>query len=164
LGVVFTLLLISLFLCVIAILYGFDGFDTMLQFVLMRPFSLSIGEAALILLGLLIVSSFLISVFTMVLSEITKNSIATLSVIAGMLMLSLFITEVPGNIRLLSELWFAIPSNLVDLNGAFRYTVIFLLGHSFTTYQYAPAVLILITLVLITLGYWVYGKYQINAR
>ncbi len=164
LGVVFTLLLISLFLCVIAILYGFDGFDTMLQFVLMRPFALSIGEAALILLGLLTISSFLVSVFTMVLSEITKNSIATLSVVAGMLMLSLFITEVPGNIRWLSELWFAIPSNLVNLNGAFRYTVISLFGNSFTTYQYAPVVIILITIVVTALGRWLYGKYQINAR
>lgn len=164
LGVAFTLLLISLFLCVIAILYGFDGFDTMLQFVLMRPFALSIGEAALILLCLLTISSFLVSVFTMVLSEITRNSIATLSVVAGMLMLSLFITEVPGNIRWLSELWFAIPSNLVNLNGAFRYTVISLFGHSFTTYQYAPVVIILITIVLTALGRWLYGKYQINAR
>jgi hypothetical protein len=79
-------------------------------------------------------------------------------------MLSLFISEVPGNIRWLSELWYAIPSNLVNLNGAFRYTVVSAFGHNFTTYQYAPAVLILITLVLIALGRWVYGKYQINAH
>jgi ABC-type transport system involved in multi-copper enzyme maturation permease subunit len=164
LSVIFTILLITVFLCVISILYSFDGYDVMLQFVLMRPFDLSVGDASIILLGLLIISSFLVSVFTMVLSGITKNSIATLSIVTGMLMLSLFISEVPGNIRWLSELWYAIPSNLVNLNGAFRYTVVSAFGHNFTTYQYAPAVLILITLVLIALGRWVYGKYQINAH
>lgn len=163
-GVVFTMLLIAFFLCEIAVLYGFDGFDTMFQFILMRPFDLSVGQAAIILLALLFISSILVAVFTMVFSQITRNSIATLSVVAGMLMLSLFISEVPGNIRWLSELWYTIPSNLVNLNGAFRYTVLSVLEHNLTTYQFAPIVLIAITAFLVVLGRWKYGKYQIDAR
>lgn len=46
-SVSFALLLIALFVGVVAIVFGLDGFNTMLQFVLMRPFDLSIGQAAL---------------------------------------------------------------------------------------------------------------------
>lgn len=160
----FALLLIALFVGVVAVVFGLDGFDTMLQFVLIRPFDLSIGQAALILFGLLIVAALLTAVFVMVVSQFTQNSIATISIVAGMLMLSLFINEVPGNIRWLSELWYLIPSNLINLNGAFRYSLLYV-GHlHLVSWQYAFPAYMLLSVAFILAGRWMYGKYQIKAR
>ena len=163
-SVSFALLLIALFVGVVAIVFGLDGFNTMLQFVLMRPFDLSIGQAALILFGLLIVAALLTAVFVMIVSFLTQNSIATISVVAGMLMLSLFVSEVPGNIRWLSELWYLIPSNLVNLNGSFRYSLLSVGDFQFVSYQYAFFAYVLLSAVIILAGRWAYGKYQIKAR
>lgn len=163
-SVCFTLLLIALFVGVVAIVFGLGGFDTMLQFVLMRPFDLSVGQAAVILLGLLVVSSVLTAVFVMTISQFTKSSIATMSIVAGMLMISLFVSEVPGNIRWLSELWYLVPSNLINLNGAFRYTLLSIGEIQFVSYQYAFLAYVLLSAVFIVCGRLIYGKYQIKAR
>lgn len=160
----FALLLIALFVGVVAVVFGLDGFDTMLQFVLMRPFDLSIGQAALILFGLLIVAALLTAVFVMVVSQFTQNSIATISIVAGMLMLSLFVSEVPGNIRWLSELWYLIPSNLINLNGAFRYSLLSVGNLHLVSWQYAFPAYMLLSVAFILAGRWMYGKYQIKAR
>ena len=122
-GVGFTLLLSLLMFGIIAFLYGFDGYDTILQFVLLRPFNLTVGQAALILVGLSFAGAALISIFTMMLSEVTKNSIATIGIITGVLLVTMFIMEMPANLKLLSEIWYLLPSNLVSLNGAFRYSM-----------------------------------------
>lgn len=95
-GVGFTLLLSLLMFGIIAFLYGFDGYDTILQFVLLRPFNLTVGQAALILVGLSFAGAALISIFTMMLSEVTKNSIATIGIITGVLLVTMFIR---GNAR-----------------------------------------------------------------
>ena len=160
----FAVLLIALFIGVVAVVFGLDGFDTMLQFVLMRPFDLSIGQAALILFGLLIFAALLTAVFVMVVSQFTQNSIATISIVAGMLMLSLFVSEVPGNIRWLSELWYLIPSNLINLNGAFRYSLLSVGNLHLVSWQYAFPAYMLLSVAFILAGRWMYGKYQIKAR
>ncbi len=160
----FTAILILLFVAIVALVFGLDGFDTMLQFVLLRPYALSVGEAALILFGLLLVASVLVAAFTMTVSQITKNSIATISIISAMLMISLFMSEVPGRIRLLSEIWYLIPSNLINLNGAFRYPLLTVFGTELVTYQYAFLAYVLLTAGFIILGRFIYGRYQIKAR
>ncbi len=100
----------------------------------------------------------------MTVSQITKNSIATISIISAMLMISLFMSEVPGRIRLLSEIWYLIPSNLINLNGAFRYPLLTVFGTELVTYQYAFLAYVLLTAGLIVLGRFIYGRYQIKAR
>ena len=163
-SVCFTVLLITVFVGTVAAVYGLEGFDTMLQFVLLRPFQLSIGQAAVILFILLIIASALVSVFAMVLSQATKNSISTISIIAAMLMISLFMSEVPDNIRWLPELWYLLPANFINLNGAFRYPLLTIFAKELVTYQYGFLAYILSTAVFIICGRWLYGRYQINAR
>ena len=90
-SIAFTLILSLLTFGIIAFLYGFDGYSTILQFILMRPFDITIGQAVMILIGLSFVGAILVSVLTMVLSELTKNSIATIGVISGVLILTMFI-------------------------------------------------------------------------
>lgn len=163
-GIGFTLLLSLLMFGIIAFLYGFDGYDTILQFALLRPFELTVGQAALILVGLSFAGAALISVFTMMLSEVTKNSIATIGVITGVLLVTMFIMEMPANLKLLSEIWYLLPSNLVSLNGALHYSMFHVGVSPLATYQYAPIVYLVLTVIFALIGKFTYNRYQINGR
>ena len=163
-GIAFTLILSLLMFGIIAFLYGFDGYDTILQFVLMRPFNLTLGQAVMILIGLSFAGAILVSVFTMVLSELTKNSVSTIGIIAGILILTMFIMEIPANLKILSEIWYMLPSNLASLNGAFRYSM-FLLGEgAMLSYQIAPIVYFAMAIIFSIIGNVVYNRYQISGR
>lgn len=163
-GIAFTLILSLLMFGIIAFLYGFDGYNTILQFVLMRPFNLTLGQAVMILIGLSFAGAILVSVFTMALSELTKNSVGTIGIIAGILILTMFIMEMPANLKILSEIWYMLPSNLVSLNGAFRYSM-FLLGEgAMPSYQIAPIVYFAMAIIFSIIGKIVYNCYQISGR
>lgn len=163
-GIGFTLLLSLLMFGVVAFLYGFDGYNTILQFILLRPFNLTVGQAALILVALSFGGAALVSLFTMMLSELTKNSVATIGTITGVMLVTMFITEMPANLKLLSEIWYLLPSNLVSLNGAFRYSAISVGGSTWAAYQYAPVVYAVFTAVFALIGKQTYNRYQINGR
>lgn len=163
-GVGFSVLLVTASLGITAAVFGLNGFDAAIQFILLRPFLISIGQAALILIALSIVASLLISVAVMLLSEITKNSLVTISLIAGALIVTLFIKEMPDSNRFLYELWYLLPTNLVSLSGAFRYTLLSIGSLQLTTYQFAPMALVLVTIAFSIIGKLVYSKYQVDAR
>lgn len=163
-GIAFTLILTLLMFGIIAFLYGFDGYNTILQFVLMRPFNLTLGQAVMILIGLSFAGAILVSVFTMALSELTKNSVSTIGIITGILILTMFIMEMPANLKILSEIWYMLPSNLASLNGAFRYSM-FLLGEgAMLSYQIAPIVYFAMAIIFSIIGNVVYNRYQISGR
>ncbi|MBE6689166.1 MAG: ABC transporter permease [Ruminococcaceae bacterium] len=163
-GIGFTLLLSLLMFGVVAFLYGFDGYNTILQFILLRPFNLTVGQAALILVALSFAGAALVSLFTMMLSELTKNSVATIGTITGVMLVTMFIMEMPANLKLLSEIWYLLPSNLVSLNGAFRYSAISVGGSTLAAYQYAPVVYAVLAAVFALIGKQTYNRYQINGR
>ncbi len=163
-GIGFTLILSLLMFGIVAFLYGFDGYNTILQFVLLRPFDLTIGQSVLILVALSFVGAALVSLFTMMLSELTKNSVATIGTIMGVMLVTMFIIEMPANLKLLSEIWYLLPSNLVSLNGAFRYSAISIGGSTFAAYQYAPVVYVVLAVVFALIGKQTYNRYQINGR
>lgn len=163
-GIGFTMLLSLLMIVIVAFLYGFNGYNTLLQFVLLRPFNLTVGQAALILIALSFVGAALVSMFTMMFSELTNNSIATIGMIMGIVILTMFIMEMPANLKLLSEIWYLLPSNLVSLNGAFRYSAISVGGITCAAYQYAPFVYAILSVVFALVGKRTYNHYQINGR
>ena len=163
-GIGFTLILSLLMLGIVAFLYGFAGYNTILQFVLLRPFNLTVVQAALILVVLSFAGAALVSLFTMMLSELTKNSVATIGTITGIMILTMFIMEMPANLKLLSEIWYLLPSNLVSLNGAFRYSVISVGSSTLAAYQYAPVVYAVLAVVFALIGKQTYNRYQINGR
>lgn len=130
----------------------------------MRPFNLTIGQAVMILIGLSFAGAILVSVFTMALSELTKNSVATIGIIAGILILTMFIMEMPANLKIISEIWYMLPSNLVSLNGAFRHSLFQISENLLLSYQLAPVIYFVITIILSLIGKISYNRYQISSR
>ncbi len=163
-GFSFTLIISLLMFIIIALVYGLDGFNTVLQFVLLRPFNFTVGQAVLILAALSLVSTLLICVFTMVLSELTKNGIATIGIITGIMIVTLFVTEMPATVKIAYELWYLLPSNFVSLNGAFRYSIFNIGDTTLSAYQYAPILYLMITLMIFYIGKLSYTRYQISGR
>lgn len=163
-GICFSLILSAIMFAIVGLLYGFDGYNTILQFILLRPIPLSIGQAALILVALSFVGAALVSLFTMMLSEVTKNSTATVGIISGVLIVTMFITEMPANLKILAEIWYMLPSNLVSLNGAFRHSILKAGEHSLFAYQYAPFVYLILMIIFYFVGKYTYNRYQIEGR
>ena len=160
----FTMTLILFFVCVTALVFGLEGSDVILQFVLLRPYNITVVKAAVILLCLLLAASVLTAIFTMNVSQLTKNNITTMSIIAALLILSLLMSEIPDTIRLLYELWYLLPANLINLNGAFRYTVLFIGALKLVPYQFAFPVYAFTSAILVFAGSRIYCKCQIKAR
>ena len=131
---------------------------------MLRPFDLTIGQAALILVALSFAGAALVSLFTMMFSELTKNSVATIGTITGVMLVTMFIMEMPANLKLLSEIWYLLPSNLVSLNGAFRYSALSVGGSTLAAYQYAPFVYAVLAVDFALIGKLTYNRYQISGR
>lgn len=159
-GIGFALILSILAFGIVSVLFGLDGFNTMLQFVLLRPFHLSIGQAVLILFALSFIGVTVVSIVSMVISEMTKNSIATIGIIAGIMIATMFISELPAGLGVISEAWLLLPSNLVSLNGAFRYSML----EGGAAYQIAPFFYLVIAVIFVLAGKRIYKQYQISGR
>lgn len=109
----------------------------------------------LLLFGAFLAAAAVTSLAAMVLSQVTRNSVATMGILVGILLLTTLITAVPESPRLLSVLWYLLPSNFVSLQGAFRYDLLSVGGLSLTTWQVTPVVYLLLT-ALLALGDGVY--------
>lgn len=132
---------------------------------MLRPFDLTIGQAALILVALSFAGAALVSLFTMMFSELTKNSVATIGTITGVMLVTMFIN---GNARQ-SEITFqrygiCCRAIWFSLNGAFRYSALSVGGSTLAAYQYAPFVYAVLAVVFALIGKLTYNRYQISGR
>lgn len=134
----FGLLLLATLLGVIGLVYGLEGFGVSALFTLLMPLGASIGQVTLLLFGAFLAAAAVTSLAAMVLSQVTRNSVATMGILVGILLLTTLITAVPESPRLLSVLWYLLPSNFVSLQGAFRYDLLSVGGLSLTTWQVTP--------------------------
>ena len=101
----------------------------------------------------------------MLLAELTRNAIAAMAVVLGILLLTTMIYAVPENLRGLATLWYLIPSNFLCLRGAFRYPPAHCGGRPPSpTWQVTPVVWLLLALVIALVGRWVYNRYQVSGR
>lgn len=147
------------------LMYGQDGFSAAVQ--LMVPFysySMTNGQTVLIMVGILLLSSVLSSVFVMVFSEITCSSTASMAALIALTFLGrLFPVSV--SYRLLSQIWNWMPINLLKYDaGFFDPRLVSIFGMKFTSWQAAPVCYIVLTVLLVFIGRKVYCGYQLNGR
>ncbi|MBD5540639.1 MAG: ABC transporter permease subunit [Lachnospiraceae bacterium] len=139
-------------------IWGFDGGNAAIQMVL--PFYsgvLSMGEAVLICLLLLFTGMILSVIFTMVLSEKCKSGVGTMAIVVGILILSGFL-HIPGQYRIISQLWDMIPSNMVAVWNIFDERLIPAFGHYYTMWQAVPFIWLLLSVMLVWYGKRIYGN------
>lgn len=163
-GVGFTALLLLAYLGMLGLVYGLEGANVPALFIHLFPADLTIGEMVGILFLAALAAAVLVSVVVMLLAELTRNAIAAMAVVLGILLLTAMIYAVPENLRGLATLWYGIPSNFLCLRGAFRYPLLTLGEASFPTWQVTPVVWLLLALVIALAGRWVYNRYQVGGR
>ena len=163
-GVGFTALLLLAYLGMLGLVYGLDGANVPALFTHLFPADLTIGEMVGILFLAALAAAVLVSVAVMLLAELTRNAIAAMAVVLGILLLTTMIYAVPQNQPRLATLWYLIPSNFLCLRGAFRYPLLTLGEAAFPTWQVTPVVWLLLALVIALAGRWVYNRYQVGGR
>lgn len=163
-GVGFTALLLLAYLGMLGLVYGLEGANVPALFTHLFPADLTIGEMVGILFLAALAAAVLVSVAVMLLAELTRNAIAAMAVVLGILLLTTMIYAVPENLRGLATLWYLIPSNFLCLRGAFRYPLLTLGEAAFPTWQVTPVVWLLLALVIALAGRWVYNRYQVSGR
>lgn len=146
------------------VIYGADGFDTALQFVYpVYSGTLSVGEAVLILYGLLLIVSVTVSAFVMMLSELLHNNIGTLAVLLGIILLPMFVS-IPAQYRGVSQLFCWLPGELASVWSAFDVRLVKFFGTFLTAWQAAPVLYLILAGVFCLIGGRVYRRYQVSGR
>ena len=163
-GVGFTALLLRAYRGMLGLVYGLEGANVPALFTHLFPADLTIGEMVGILFLAALAAAVLVSVAVMLLAELTRNAIAAMAVVLGILLLTTMIYAVPENLRGLATLWYLIPSNFLCLRGAFRYPLLTVGEAAFPTWQVTPVVWLLLALVIALAGRWVYNRYQVGGR
>ena len=157
--------LLATFYTYIGIRWGFAGMDYAVQVYL--PFSqmnLTNWQLAGILVMLTVLGSLLISAFSLLISNITRNSLAAMAiVIGGHLALFAASTMVPYSMRGLSQFLSLLPSTLVSSRLVYEYRLVKLGGY-LRCYQAAPVLYLLLIMAFVAVGYVFYDRYEIKSN
>lgn len=146
--------------------YGTEGFDAMVQLVTVfaYSYSLTVGETLLIVIGLLLLSSVMVAIFTMVLAEALRNNVGAMAIVTGGLFTARIVTP-PLSWKFLSKAWNYIPINLLKMDQGFTDPrLVSVCGLQLPTWQFAPILYVLMITVFILVGGRIYKGYQISGR
>ena len=146
--------------------YGIEGFGASIQVAIANFYSydITVGETTLIMIGLLLLSSIMTAIFTMVLAEILKNSVATMAIVIGILF-GARIIKLPVSWGLLAKSLSYIPINLLKVDEGFMdLRLVSVLGVELTTWQFAPFLYVVIIAILVVIGRRTYMNFQVTGR
>ena len=155
-----TILTWVLCLCV----FGTDGFNAMIQiFYTTYAGNITIGQACLIAYGCLLMTSILMSVFVMFLSELFHSSIAAISITTAMILAGMLV-QPPVEYRILGQIWDYLPTCFLAMWNTFDVRLVSLFGMHFTSYQIVPLLYVVVAVLLAFLGSRIYCRRQISGR
>lgn len=155
-----TILTWVLCLCV----FGTEGFNAMIQiFYTTYAANITIGQACLIAYGCILVTSILMSVFVMFLSELFHSSIAAISITTAMILAGMLV-QPPVEYRILGQIWDYLPTCFLAMWNTFDVRLVSLFGMHFTSYQIVPLLYVVVAVLLAFLGSRIYCRRQISGR
>lgn len=161
----FSLLVFLFSLLEIRFLYGLEGFSA--DFRLIMPgysYPLNVGESVIVTWGLVIVVAIFIGVFAMFLSELFHNSLGTLALTLGLIILCMFVSSMPEHYRVLSQIWSYLPVNAMAVWNIFDCRTVPILGKTLVYWQAAPILYLILGGVLAVIGKGRYDKCQVSGR
>ncbi len=157
---------ISTFICFVAI-YGIGNFSAMVQVTFDPIYSgtLTIGQAALVMTGLLLLSSIVLCIITMVLSELINSNVGVMAIVIAVFFLLARLVYVPADFKFIAKVWNILPINLLKGDqGLFDVRLWNIFGIKLTLWQMAIIIYIITGLVFFFIGKKKYCKYQVSAR
>ena len=156
-------LYVASFLICIGATWGFRGMDmSIISYLPFTQMDMTGWQLAGILITVLFLGTMLVSAFALFVSNLSRNSIATMAIVTGVY-LGMFAasTVIPMKMRFLSQTLSLLPSTFISERLVYEYRLIGSGGY-LRAYQVAPVLYIGLTLVLIFSGYLLYKKYEIK--
>ena len=127
-------------------------------------YPVTVGESVLIAFAMLGAAAVITGVFVMVLSEVLHNSLGTLALTAGIIILSMVFpsSAIPERYRLISQLWSYLPSNFVAAWEIFSCRTVPVLGMVLVSWQAVPILYLVIGCGMAVVGRWKYTNGQVG--
>lgn len=145
-------------------IYGMEGFDAAFQIIYAgSSCPISVGQAVLIIYGIILCAGTFIGVLVMTLSENLHSSVGTLSIVTGLIVLPMMIS-VPEEYRVAAQLWSYLPSDIVAVWSCFSPRMVVLLGNVLQGWQVVPVLYAGIGVVAAIVTERVFVKYQVSGR
>lgn len=126
----------------------------------------SIGQIALIMTGILFLSSIVLCIITMALSELINNNVGTMAIIMAFSFFLARLIQIPSDYKFLGKIWnIVFPINVLKADeGFFDVRLWNIFGIKFTHWQLAPFIYIIAGIIFFFIGKRKYCKYQISGR
>lgn len=145
-------------------LYGTEGFDTAFQIIYAgSSCPISVGQAVLIIYGIILCAGTFIGVLGMTLSENLHSSVGTLSIVIGLIVLPMMIS-VPEEYRLAAQLWSYLPSDIVAVWSCFSPRTVVFFGNVLQGWQVVPVLYAVAGVMAAVVTERVFVKYQVSGR
>lgn len=129
------------------LLYGAEGFDAAFQLVYAgSSCPISMGEAAIIAYLMVLFAGVFMGVLVMMLSEVFHNSVGTLAIAIGIILLPMFFS-VPEEYRLPAQLWSYLPGNFAAVWNIFSVQTIVVFGKVLQAWQVVPVLYTMLGIV-----------------
>jgi len=146
------------------LLYGPGHFSAPFQLVYQfYAGPMSCGQAALIAYGILVLTAALYAVLVMAISELTRSSVAVLSV-GTVLIIFGELMVIPNQYRFLSQLWDWMPFSFINVWNVFSDYTFGVFGARLTAWQAVPILYILAGALTALLFRQVYRRFQVVGR
>jgi len=171
-GCIFTCGITVLYLAVIIVcflwLYGAGDFSAMVQvdFYPVYSGSLSVGQTAVIMIAILILSSVAVCIITMGLSELLNHSVGTMAIIIAVFNFGARLVQIPLSYKFISKAWNLLPINLLKADEGFTGDVRLwnIFGIKLQIWQIAPFIYIIAGIIFFIVGKKKYCKFQAGGR
>ncbi|MBP5624753.1 MAG: hypothetical protein J6X36_07785 [Lachnospiraceae bacterium] len=151
------------FLTYIGLRWGFSGMQSAVQ--LYWPLAnenMTLWKLEGVILIMLIAFALLLAAFSLLMSNVTRNGIATMALVIGV-SLGIFAlsTMVPLEKRLLNQAIQWISPSVISSRLVYEYRLVHL-GKYFTVYEFVPILYVFLSIVMILAGFLVYKKHEIK--
>lgn len=144
------------------LLYGGGGWDAAFQFV--YPYSslpINCGQAMLIAYGVLLITSMFFSVLIMLISEVSRTSIAGASIGTAMIIVTMMFSSIPDEYRVPAQIWDCLPTNILSVWNLFSERLFPMFGTFLTACQAVPVIYLVMGSILVLGGKAVYKRAQV---
>ena len=162
-GVVF-LLFLSTAVSSFAI-YGTEGFNAQIQFSAFEcTWDFTVGQGVLLLFGISIAAAVMLSCTGLFLAECFRSSIPAMGILIGFLLIS-SVLNIPGQFRVLSQIWSYCPAKLISITGSLMdHRLVPFFGTYLASYQTRPFIYLILALLFAFGGYFVWRRWQADGR
>lgn len=158
-------IIIAGFMIYIGTRWGFPGMQAAVQ--IYWPLAcedMTLWELEGIIIVLLTVFALLLSAFSLLISNITRNGVATMAiVIGGCLGIFALSTSVPLEKRFLNQAIQFLSPSVISSRIVYEFRLV-KLGRYFTVSQFVPMLYIALSVILVIAGYVVYARHEIKSN